>query len=341
MPVIDVHSHDVPRGWPDLGAATGAPGPWPSLRLEGERDAMIMVGDHEFRRVTDQCWDPQVRSADMDADGVDMQVVSPTPVFFSYERPASEAASVARIFNDLTLEICAGLPERLIPFCQVPLQDVDAACTELDRALAAGHRGVEIGNHVGDRDLDDPGTVEFLQHCASVGAPVFVHPWDMGASPRTTRWMAQWLVGMPAETHLSILAMILGGVFDSVDPSLRICFAHGGGSFPYWLGRLDNAWHQRPDLVGVSERPPAAYLNRFSVDSVVFDERALRLLVDTMGADHVMMGSDYPYPLGERPAGAVVRGATFLSEPDRARILGGNAAAFLDVTTTPSQEATA
>ena len=340
LPVIDVHSHDVPRGWPDLGTVTGAPGPWPSLRLEGERDAMIMLGDREFRRVTDQCWDPQVRSADMEADGVDMQVVSPTPVFFSYERPASEAASVARIFNDLTLEICAGLPERLIPFCQVPLQDVDAACTELDRALAAGHRGVEIGNHVGDRDLDDPGTVEFLQHCASVGAPVFVHPWDMGASPRTTRWMAQWLVGMPAETHLSILAMILGGVFDRVDPSLRICFAHGGGSFPYWLGRLDNAWHQRPDLVGVSERPPADYLNRFSVDSVVFDERALRLLVDTMGADHVMMGSDYPYPLGERPAGAVVRGATFLSEPDRARILGGNAAAFLDLTTTPSQEAT-
>ncbi|MFZ8909659.1 MAG: amidohydrolase family protein [Candidatus Nanopelagicales bacterium] len=276
--------------------------------------------------------DPEVRAADMDADGVDAQVVSPTPVFFTYDRPAPQAAAVARIFNDLTLEICSGLPDRLIPFCQVPLQDVDAACTELDRSIAAGHRGVEIGNHVGDRDLDDPGTVEFLQHCAARGVPVFVHPWDMGASPRTSRWMAQWLVGMPAETHLSILSMILGGVFDRVDERLRICFAHGGGSFPYWLGRLDNAWHQRPDLVGVSARPPADYLHRFSVDSVVFDERALRLLVDTMGADHVMLGSDYPYPLGERPAGAVVRGATFLSEDDRARILGGNAESFLNLT---------
>lgn len=332
LAVIDVHSHDVPRGWPDLAAATGAPGPWPSLRVENEREAMILVGDREFRRVTDQCWDPEVRATDMDADGVDAQVVSPTPVFFTYDRPAPQAAAVARIFNDLTLEICSGLPDRLIPFCQVPLQDVDAACAELDRSIAAGHRGVEIGNHVGDRDLDDPGTVEFLQHCAATGVPVFVHPWDMGASPRTSRWMAQWLVGMPAETHLSILSMILGGVFDSVDERLRICFAHGGGSFPYWLGRLDNAWHQRPDLVGVSARPPADYLHRFSVDSVVFDERALRLLVDTMGADHVLLGSDYPYPLGERPAGAVVRGATFLSEDDRARILGGNAESFLDLT---------
>lgn len=339
MTVIDVHSHDVPRGWPDLGAVTGEAGPWPSLRIDSERDAMIMLGDREFRRITDQCWDPQVRSDDMDADGVDIQVVSPTPVFFSYERPAAQAAAVARVFNDLALEICSGLPERLIPFCQVPLQDVDAACRELDRCLAAGHRGVEIGNHVGDRDLDDPGTVEFLQHCASVGAPVFVHPWDMGASPRTTRWMAQWLVGMPAETHLSILAMILGGVFDRVDESLRICFAHGGGSFPYWLGRLDNAWHQRPDVIGVSQRPPADYLHRFSVDSVVFDERALRLLVDTMGPERVMMGSDYPYPLGERPAGAVVRGASFLSEAERGLILGGNAADFLDLSTSNTAEA--
>jgi aminocarboxymuconate-semialdehyde decarboxylase len=161
----------------------------------------------------------------------------------------------------------------------------------------------------------------------------------MGASPRTARWMAQWLVGMPAETHLTILAMILGGAFDRIDPSLRICFAHGGGSFPYWLGRLENAWHQRPDLVGVSAQPPSSYLDRFSVDSVVFDERALRLLIDTMGPERVMLGSDYPYPLGERPSGAVVRGATFLDEHDRDLILGGNAESFLDLTTTTLREA--
>lgn len=334
LPVIDIHSHVVPLGWPDLAEATGDQDPWPRLRLDSERDAMILIGDREFRRISDQCWDPEVRAADMDADGVDAQVVSPTPVFFSYARSADAGTKVSRIFNDLALEISAGLPDRLLPFCQVPLQDIDAACAELDRCLEAGHRGVEIGNHVGDRDLDDPGVVEFLQHCAAQGAPVFVHPWDMPSSPRLNRWMAQWLVGMPAETHLSILAMILGGVFDRVGSDLRICFAHGGGSFPYWLGRLENAWHQRHDVVGVSEQPPSAYLDRFSVDSVVFDERALRDLVDTMGVGRVMLGSDYPYPLGERPAGAVVRTASFLDDEDRARMLGGNAEAFLDLALT-------
>jgi aminocarboxymuconate-semialdehyde decarboxylase len=320
--LIDVHSHYVPFGWPDLGPAA----PW--LRIESEREAMIMLGSSEFRRIGAHCWDADVRLADMDADGVDVQVVSPTPVFFSYGEDADQATKIARIMNDRALEICA-CSDRLLPFCQVPLQDSDAACRELDRCLEAGHVGVEIGNHVGDRDLDDPGAVAFLQHAAAVGAPVFVHPWDMPSHPRVDRWMAQWLVGMPAETHLSLLAMILGGVFDAVDPALRICFAHGGGSFAHWLGRLDNAWRARPDVVAGSAHAPSQYLDRFYVDWVVFTEPALRLLVDTVGVDRVLAGSDYPYPFGERPAGAVVRNAGFLDDVDRAKLLSGNAEVFL------------
>ncbi len=341
VPVIDIHSHNVPCGWPDLQAETGGDGPWPWLRATSEREAMIMLGEQEFRAIDDRCWNAAARLADMDADGVDLQVVSPTPVFFSYHRSVAESARIAAIFNDLAAQMCAEAPDRLVPFCQVPLADPESACRELDRCLANGHVGVEIGNHVGDRDLDDPGVVEFLQHCASVGAPVFVHPWDMPTTPRTARWMAQWLVGMPAETHLSVLAMILGGVFDQVSPDLRICFAHGGGSFAMWLGRTENAWHTRPDLVGVSQLPPSAYLDRFSVDSVVFDEPALRLLVDTMGADRVMMGSDFPYPLGERPAGSVVRTSTFLSDDEADAILGGNAARWLDGSTGSAQQTAA
>ena len=173
-PAIDVHTHFVPHGWPALPGAEPA---W--LRIESERDAMIMVGSREFRRIQSDCWDPAVRVADMDADGIAQQVVSPTPVFFGYAHTAADATRISAIFNDLALEICAGRPDRLVPFCQVPLQDTDAACAELDRCLADGHAGVEIGNHVGDRDLDDEGIVTFLQHCAAVGAPVFVHPWDL------------------------------------------------------------------------------------------------------------------------------------------------------------------
>lgn len=329
MPVIDIHSHHVPHGWPDLADVTGADGPWPWLRIESERDAMIMLGSQEFRPIDSACWSAEVRLADMDADGVDVQVVSPTPLFFQYHRSAAESERIARIFNDANMHMCSQSPERLLPFCQVPLQDAEIACRELDRCLELGAVGVEIGNHVGDRDLDDPAIVDFLQHCAHVGAPVFVHPWDMTPSPRMSRWMGEWLVGMPAETHLSILTMILGGVFDRVDNSLQLCFAHGGGSFAMWLGRMDNAWHRRPDLVGVSELPPSHYVDRFNVDSVVFTPEALQLLVDVHGDEHVLLGSDYPYPLGERPVGAVVRSATCIDDVQKKSILGENGLRFL------------
>lgn len=328
MGTIDVHTHYVPSAWPDLSTRVG-PGIWPSLRVDSERDAMIMLGTAEFRRIGADCWDAEARLSDMDADGVDIQVVSPTPVFFSYDRPGDEAVKVARIFNDLALEICEPARDRLLPFAQVPLQDPDAACAEVDRAVASGHVGVEIGNHVGDLDLDHEGIVMFLQHCADRGVPVFVHPWDMAGSPRLDRWMARWLTGMPAETHLSIIAMMLGGVFDRVPPTLRLAFAHGGGSFAFWLGRFENAWHRRPDLIGVSELPPSGYLDRFSVDSVVFEPAALRVLVDTLGARQVMVGSDYPYPLGERPVGAVVHRADFLDDAEKDLIRHGNARRFL------------
>lgn len=321
--IVDVHTHYVPQGWPDLGEGR----PW--LRPESEREAMIMVGSQEFRRIQDDCWNAETRLADMDADGVDLQVVSPTPVFFNYDASPGEGEKIARIFNDIALEICAAGGDRLVPFCQVPLQDTDAACRELERALASGHRGVEIGNHVGDRDLDDAGIVTFLQHAASLGVPVFVHPWDMPGSPRLNRWMAQWLTGMPAETHLSVLALILGGVFDQVSPDLRICFAHGGGSFAFWLGRLENAWHGRADVIATSEHPPSHYVDRFSVDSVVFEPASLRTLVDVLGAGQVMVGSDYPYPLGERPVGDVVARSAFLDDDQREAIRRGNAIRFL------------
>ena len=323
MSVIDVHTHYVPCGWPELGEGH----PW--LRLDSETEATIMIRDAVFRTIGSECWDAERRLADMDADGVELQVLSPTPVFFSYEAPAAEGVRISRIFNDLALEIASHGQGRLVPFCQVPLQDIDAACRELERAVADGHFGVEIGNHVGEKDLDDAGLVTFLQHAASLEVPVFVHPWDMPTSKRLDRWMGRWLIGMPAETHLSIMAMILGGVFDRVPDTLRVCFAHGGGSFASWLGRLENAWYQRPDLIATSELPPSAYIGRFSVDSVVFSPEPLRSLVDTLGRENVMVGSDYPYPLGERPAGAVVANADFLDPATRELIQRGNALRFL------------
>lgn len=329
MTVVDLHSHFFPAGWPDLAERFGTPD-WPWLRRDGADHATVMIGTREFRPITSACWDADVRLADMDRDGVDVQVVSATPVLFAYGRPAEHALEVARIFNDALLELCAAGRGRLVPLAQVPLQDTELACRELDRSLAAGMAGVQIGNHVGDRDLDDTQLVEFLAHCASVGAPVFVHPWDMFGGCRLEDWMLAWTVAMPAETQLSLQRMILGGAFDRLPRDLRICFAHGGGSFSFLLGRLENAWHRRDTVRGHSTAPPSTYLDRFAVDSAVYDERALRYLVDVMGADSVLLGSDYPFPLGEERVGRTIRSCGFAHDVER-QLLGANALEFLDL----------
>jgi aminocarboxymuconate-semialdehyde decarboxylase len=327
MPVIDIHNHFFPRAWPDLAARYGTPN-WPSIKHSQPGKAEIMVGDRFFRQISSACWDPEVRLQEMDRDGVEMQVLSATPVLFAYDRPVEHALDCAQLFNDAALELCAQGRGRLKSLCQVPLQDIDASCSELSRCMRAGHLGVQIGNHVGEKNLDDPGIVTFLQHCAEEGAAVLVHPWDMLAPERMPKYMMPWTVGMPAETQLGIVATILGGAFDQLPSKLRICFAHGGGSFAFLLGRLENAWQHHPVARGVCELSPTQYLNRFYVDSAVFDERALQFLVETMGAERVMLGSDYPFPLGEHRVGTLIRSSR-LTAPAKLRLLGGNAVDFL------------
>src|SRR5579872_6105202 len=327
MPVIDIHNHFFPHSWPDLAARFGTPN-WPWIKHTEPGKAEIMVGDRFFRHIYSACWDPEIRLKEMDRDGVDLQVISATPVLFAYERPLEHALDCARLFNDAALELCSRGKGRLKSFCQVPLQDTDAACTELSRCMQAGHLGVQIGNHVGNRNLDDAGIVTFLHHCADAGAPVLVHPWEMFGLERMPRYMMPWTVGMPAETQLSVVALILSGAFDRLPNSLRICFAHGGGSFAYLLGRLENAWHHHPVARGECQHSPSHYLNRFHVDSAVFDQCSLQFLVEKMGTDRVMLGSDYPFPLGEERVGSLIRQSALPSHA-KTKLLGGNAAQFL------------
>ena len=246
-PVVDIHSHFFPKEWPDLERRFGSSN-WPWMRHDGNGKATVMIGKRRFRPVYDACWDPERRLEEMDRDGVDLQIISATPVLFNYHRPVQQAADCARLFNDAGREICARGHRRLFSLCQVPLQDTDAACMELSRAMQEGHVGVQIGNHVDNRNLDDDGLVAFLQHCAAENAAVLVHPWDMMGGDRVAKYMMAWTVAMPAETQLSILSLILSGAFERLPKSLRLCFAHGGGSFAFLLGRVENAWHQR-DIV--------------------------------------------------------------------------------------------
>jgi aminocarboxymuconate-semialdehyde decarboxylase len=325
--VVDIHTHFLPRTWPDLAARFGTPD-WPWMRHTGAGKAMLMLGAQEFRPVSAACWDADVRLEAMDRDDVDVQIMCATPVLFCYQRPAAQALEVARIFNDAAREICARDPRRLKSLCQVPLQDTERACRELSRAMADGHAGVHIGNHVGARDINDEQIITFLQHCAAEGAAVFVHPWDMMAPERMGKYQLPWLVAMPAETQLSILWLILSGAFERLPRSLKLCFAHGGGSFPYLLGRVDNAWRNRDIVREDCPRLPSSYVDRFYVDAAVFSGDALTFLVKTMGEERVMLGSDFPFPLGEQQVGSLIRSHTGLPAATRERLLHTNARHF-------------
>ncbi|GGO83379.1 2-hydroxy-3-carboxy-6-oxo-7-methylocta-2,4-dienoate decarboxylase [Marinobacterium nitratireducens] len=329
MSVIDIHNHFIPHSWPDLAEKFG--GDWPWMKHQDADKAMLMFGNKEFRPVTSAVWSAEQRLADMDRDGIDIQVISATPVLFAYGRNAKEAAECARLFNDAARELCAINPDRLMSLAQVPLQDVDLACTEISRIMREGHLGVQIGNHVGDRDLDDEGIMTVLQHCAAEGAAVLAHPWDMNKTVRNSRYMLQWLVEMPAETELSILSLILSGAIERLPKDLRLCFAHGGGSFPYLLGRIDNAWRHRDIVRQDCPELPSSYVNRFYVDTAVYNDGALKLLLDVMGEDRVLFGTDYPFPLGEQVMGELVRTSAHLTEHQQRKLLGLNAKRWLGI----------
>ncbi|KWR85571.1 MULTISPECIES: amidohydrolase family protein [Cupriavidus] len=332
MKKIDMHAHFFPRITREEAAALDADNaPWLAVDSDGE-SGHIMAGDRRFRPVYRALWDPALRIEEMDRNGLDMQIVCATPIMFGYGYDASAAATWARRMNDLALEHCAYRPQRLKALAQVPLQDLDLACIEASRARESGHVGVQIGNHLGPHDLDDERLVSFLVHCANNDIPVLVHPWDMMTDGRMKKWMLPWLVSMPAETQLGILSLILSGAFERIPETLKLCFAHGGGGFAFLLGRAENAWHCRDIVRQDCPHPPSHYLKRFSVDSAVFDDRSLRLLVEVMGADHVMLGSDYPFPLGEQEIGKLVANSPDLDETDRTRILAGNAMRFFGLT---------
>lgn len=328
---IDMHAHHFPViSRSDAAILGDGIGPW--LRIDDSGDnGHIMLGDKAFRPVTRNLWDARTRLHEMDSQGVNIQISCATPVMFGYSADAKTAANWSSRMNDYALQFASANPNRLKVLAQVPLQDLDLACYESSRAMTTGHVGVQIGNHVGDKDMDDELMVQFLIHCANENIPVLAHPWDMMGGTRMKKWMLPWLVAMPAETQLGILSLILSGAFERIPKSLKLCFAHGGGSFAYLLGRVDNAWTHRDIIQQNCPNIPSSYVNRFSVDSAVFDCRALRLLTEVMGTDHVMLGSDYPFPLGEARIGSLISESDFLTPEQRSQILLTNAMRFFNI----------
>jgi aminocarboxymuconate-semialdehyde decarboxylase len=350
---IDLHTHILPHDWPDLDAKYGYPG---FVRLDHYKPccARMMMGERVFREITDNVWDPKRRIEECDRDGVSMQVLSTVPVMFSYWAKPADALDLSRRLNDHIAEVVRHHPKRFAGLGTIPMQDPDLAAGELERCVRElGLRGAQIGTHVDANphsgridtlNFDNAFLQPVWSAAEQLAAAIFVHPWDMLGKERMPKYWLPWLVGMPAETSLAICSMIFGGVFERF-PKLRVAFAHGGGAFPFTIGRIEHAFHVRPDLCATDNSAnPRSYLARenkkgdvaparFYVDSLVHDSDALKLLLKLFGAQRVALGSDYPFPLGEANPGKLIESIK-LSAKDKAQLLSGTAREFLGLIST-------
>jgi aminocarboxymuconate-semialdehyde decarboxylase len=337
-PRIDIHTHILPKEWPDLADRYGYGG-FVQLVHHQPGCARMMIDGRFFREVQENCWEPTVRLKECGHTGIDLQVLSTVPVMFSYWARPMDTYDLSRILNDHIAGVVRQFPNRFAGLGTVPLQSPDLAIKELERCVnELGLRGVEIGSHVNRWNLNEEPLFPFFQAAATLGAAIFVHPWDMMGRERMPKYWLPWLVGMPAETSLAICSMIFGGVLERL-PNLKIAFAHGGGSFPMSIGRIENAFYARPDLVAVDNSVnPSEYLGRFYLDTLVHHPDVLRFLIKLVGAERLALGSDYPFPLGEAEPGKLIREMNDLTDATRHRLLGGTALEWLDIVVNSTAE---
>lgn len=326
--VVDVHAHLYPRA---LMEAIAAHGPAHGVSLTADAPPFLCFEGIRFWRYTDAFHDVDARLRQMDAAGVDRQVLSMGPPMV-YWAPAELGARVARVHNDELAKVAAAHPDRFVAFAAVPLQDPAAAGAELERAVGLGCRGVGIGSNVAGRQLDDPALLPFWERVQALDLPVFIHPISPKAPGDLHDYRLDLVVGFPMDTTIAATRLVYSGVMERF-PRLRICLAHLGGALPFLRERIAIGYRVGREHFGAAmgiAASPETYIQRFWLDSVSYYDPAMLAGIACVGAGHIVMGSDAPFAVGDLARSvAAIRGLTFLSERERADILGPNAERFL------------
>ena len=325
---IDIHTHILPGNLNKLTETFSDPRFLQLDKLD-EQNAILKKDQQSFRKVGCNCWHAPERITDCNKTNVNMQVLSTIPVLFSYWAGDAECLKLSQFLNDHISHTVQENPEYFLGLGTIPMQNADLAIQEMDRCInELKFPGIQIGSNINGENLSEEKFIPIFRHAEEIGCSIFVHPWEMMGQANMQRYWLPWLVGMPAETSLAICSLIFSGVLEKY-PKLKIAFAHGGGAFPFTLGRIDHGFNVRPDLCAVDNSIlPSEYLGKFYVDSLVHDEQALQFLIRQMGHEKIALGSDYPFPLGESVPGKLIDGMN-ISNDMKQRMLAGTALEWL------------
>ena len=328
---IDIHTHIIPENIPDYSKKFGYEG-FVNLVKSSESEADMLLFNQNFRTIKCNCWNPSERLKDYNNFNIDVQVISPIPIMFSYWADAKDALEVSQFINDFIASVCYKNPKKFIGLGTLPMQSIKYSIKELERCKnELNLNGIEIGTNINDINLNDDRFYDFYQACEDLSMSLFIHPWQMMGMSKMKQFWLPWLVGMPAETTRAICSMIFGGIFDKF-PRLRVAFAHGGGNFFYNLGRIEQGFLQRPDLCAVDNQTnPRKYVGKFYIDSLVHSNESFEFIVNNLGSEKIALGSDYPFPLGEKTPGKIIDSLSSLSDNDKENIFYKSALNWLDL----------
>jgi aminocarboxymuconate-semialdehyde decarboxylase len=325
---IDAHAHILAEETMAL-MRKDAPAIGPRMERIDDDYAVLEVAGSRYRPFPRGGWDMQRRFSDMDAAGIDMQLVSNTPQTFLYNQDPSLTAAMAVLQNDQIAKAVAANPERLLGLATLPMQAPVLAADELRRTVRnLGLKGAQIGSNVNGRNLDDPVLEPLWAAANEISAFIMVHPTQVAGAERLGSYYLANLIGNPLDTTIAAACLVFGGVIERY-PAIKFLMVHGGGFVPYQAGRFRHGWNVRPEPRATLKASPEASLTRLYFDTIVHDQFVLQFLVSGVGASRLLLGSDYPFDMGTLDGVRQVQ-ALLLSEPDKTAILGGTAMALLN-----------